>query len=93
MDRYTRAQAPCNPPCAPASPKPEAGKMSSQAVYLSMSLLGLTSLVGAGVAVGSGVAMMSMQMGQEAAAPVAHSVVEKRAPAAGPARGFAAGQQ
>ncbi|KAK3271811.1 hypothetical protein CYMTET_19863 [Cymbomonas tetramitiformis] len=50
--------------------------MSSQAVYLSLSLLSLVSLAGAGVAVGSGVAMMSMDAAQTKAAPTAASPKE-----------------
>lgn len=64
----------------------------SQNLSLSLSLIALCSLAGAGVAVGSGVAMMAgqaIEMEQKQAGGVAaHSVVEK--PAFGMARGFAA---
>lgn len=50
--------------------------MSSQYVNLSLSLLGLVCLSGAGVAVGSGVGMMVMQADAANAAPVAQSVKE-----------------
>ena len=37
---------------------------STQSVYVSMSILALTGLVGTGVAIGSGVSMMTMQMAE-----------------------------
>tara|TARA_B100000003_G_scaffold169850_1_gene157004 strand:+ start:85 stop:291 length:207 start_codon:yes stop_codon:yes gene_type:complete len=63
---------------------------STQSVYVSMSILALTGLVGTGVAIGSGVSMMTMQMADaetQQKTTVAASVKETatRAP-----RGFAA---
>ena len=63
---------------------------STQSVYVSMSILALTGLVGTGVAIGSGVSMMTMQMADaetQQKTAVAASVKETatRAP-----RGFAA---
>ena len=57
--------------------------MSSNAIYTSLSLISLVSLVGAGVAVGSGVGMMTLAMAEEEkhkqAAPVmAHQPLEPR---------------
>ena len=37
----------------------------TQSVYVSLSILALTGLVGTGVAIGSGVSMMAMQMAEE----------------------------
>ncbi|KDD73361.1 hypothetical protein H632_c2256p0, partial [Helicosporidium sp. ATCC 50920] len=55
----------------------------NQYVYVSLSLIGLCGIVGAGVAVGSGVGMMAMQMqdaeDKKAAKTVAHSPVELKA--------------
>merc|ERR1712022_68583 len=66
----------------------------SQNLSLSLSLIALCSLAGAGVAVGSGVAMMAGQaMEAEAKATqgaVAHSVLEKRFVSS---RGFAASME
>ena len=67
--------------------------MSSQAIYMSLSILSLTGLVGAGMAVGSGVALMAME--EEVKVPaggssVAHSVKEGRSVRVAFARGFAA---
>lgn len=54
----------------------------SQYVNVSLSLLGLCSIVGAGVAIGSGVGMMALSAAeteQEKQAVVAHSVKEAKA--------------
>ena len=64
---------------------------STQSVYVSMSILALTGLVGTGVAIGSGVSMMTMQMADaetQQKTAVAASVKETATRA--PARGFAA---
>jgi hypothetical protein len=51
MPRRSRPAAPSSiPPQTPPHPL----TMSSQAIYVSLSLIGLCGLVGAGVAVGSG---------------------------------------
>eukprot|EP00238_Polyblepharides_amylifera_P000605 CAMPEP_0196570242 /NCGR_PEP_ID=MMETSP1081-20130531/76_1 /TAXON_ID=36882 /ORGANISM="Pyramimonas amylifera, Strain CCMP720" /LENGTH=75 /DNA_ID=CAMNT_0041886549 /DNA_START=82 /DNA_END=309 /DNA_ORIENTATION=+ len=60
--------------------------MSSQAIYLSMSILSLCGLTGMGVAVGSGVGLMAMELEKEearlnqapsSASPTAASPLEK----------------
>lgn len=65
----------------------------NQAVYVSLSLIGLVGIVGAGVAVGSGVGMMTMQLAaaeqEQQAKAVAHSPVERKVTVS---RGFAAQQ-
>ncbi|KAK3286751.1 hypothetical protein CYMTET_5710 [Cymbomonas tetramitiformis] len=59
------------------STRSPSSKMSSQAVYVSLSLLSLVCLTGAGVAVGTGVAMMSMDTAKDTkAAPAAASPKE-----------------
>ena len=63
---------------------------STQSVYVSMSILALTGLVGTGVAIGSGVSMMTMQMADaetQQKTAVAASVKETATRAL---RGFAA---
>lgn len=66
----------------------------NQAVYVSLSLIGLVGIVGAGVAVGSGVGMMTMQLAaaeqQAEAKAVAHTPVETKVVVS---RGFAASAQ
>lgn len=63
----------------------------NQSVYVSLSLIGLVGIVGAGVAVGSGVGMMTMQLAaaeqQEQAKAVAHTPVERKITVS---KGFAA---
>ncbi|KAG7667643.1 hypothetical protein NADE_002721 [Nannochloris sp. 'desiccata'] len=61
----------------------------NQAVYVSLSILSLVGLVGAGVAVGSGVGMMAMAAGQaeQDAKVVAHQPIERKVMVS---RGFAA---
>lgn len=71
--------------------------MSGMYVNLSLAMIGLVALTGAGVAVGSGVAFASLAMAEEAqkqqgGASVAHTVIEKK-PASGAGRGFAASNQ
>jgi hypothetical protein len=63
---------------------------SSQAVYVSMSILALTGLVGTGVAIGSGVSMMTMSMAEEEAKKTAVVASVKESSARGVSRGFAA---
>ena len=62
---------------------------STQSVYVSLSILALTGLVGTGVAIGSGVSMMTMSMAQEEQKQLAVASV-KEAKVKVPSRGFAA---
>ena len=66
----------------------------NQGAYLSLSLIGLVGIVGAGVAVGSGVGMMTMQLAaaeaEQPAKTVAHSPLERKVVVS---RGFAASSQ
>jgi len=59
-------------------------------VYVSMSILALTGLVGTGVAIGSGVSMMTMSMAEEEAKKTAVVASVKECSARGVSRGFAA---
>jgi len=65
---------------------------STQSVYVSMSILALTGLVGTGVAIGSGVSMMTMSMAQEEQKQQAMNVasVKESKVVKIPTRGFAA---
>ena len=62
----------------------------TQSVYVSLSILALTGLVGTGVAIGSGVSMMSMAMVEEEQKQQAVVASGKEASARVPSRGFAA---
>ena len=62
----------------------------TQSVYVSLSILALTGLVGTGVAIGSGVSMMSMAMVEEEQKQQAVVASVKEAAARVPSRGFAA---
>jgi len=63
---------------------------STQSVYVSMSILALTGLVGTGVAIGSGVSMMTMHMAEEEAKQSAVVASVKESSARSVSRGFAA---
>ena len=62
----------------------------TQSVYVSLSILALTGLVGTGVAIGSGVSMMSMAMVEEEQKQQAVVASVKEASVRVPSRGFAA---
>lgn len=68
----------------------------NQAVSVSLALIGLCGLAGAGVAVGSGVGMMAMQMqaaeAAQTSAAVAHSPLESSFARKGAAPSFASQQ-
>jgi hypothetical protein len=66
---------------------------STQSVYVSMSILALTGLVGTGVAIGSGVSMMSMAALEDEQKQQAVVASVKEASARVSSRGFAASGQ